>query len=55
MHKTHKNVQQADGMGLGVIDMASIGTSLNNFFFSMNSFRFQQLAGFQCRNLVAIR
>jgi hypothetical protein len=31
---------QADGCQLGTLNMANIDFSLNNFFFSMNLFRF---------------
>ena len=35
--------------------MAHVGNSLNNFFFSMNSFRFQKLESYQRRSLAPVR
>jgi hypothetical protein len=41
--------KQADGCQLGTLNMARIGFSLNNFFFSVNSFRWVHLESFQRR------
>jgi hypothetical protein len=41
---------QADGCQLGTLNMASIGFSLNNFFFSMNSLRWVHIENYQRRS-----
>jgi N-acetyl-anhydromuramyl-L-alanine amidase AmpD len=41
--------------GLGTLNMASIGISLNNFFFSMNSLRWLHFENYQRRSLAPVR
>jgi hypothetical protein len=43
----------SDGCQLGMLSMASIGFSLNNLFFSLNSFRWVHVANFQCRSFLS--
>jgi hypothetical protein len=42
-------------MSVGAINMASIGFSLNNFFFSMNSLLWVHVENYQRRSLAPVR
>jgi hypothetical protein len=48
--KVFKWLDRADGCQLGTLNMASIGFSLNNFFFSMNSFPLVHIDNYQRRS-----